>query len=121
MGFSSATTECGGDVGLLCYSEEIDDEIAQACHYLGSETCSKLAAVLVHGHVPYPSESGRGGLHWAVVGRLGVTRLFEWASASATSASYLWVMVLSGTQRARQRPRPNVRGLFHVELPEHGL
>ena len=36
MGFSSAAAECGGDVGLLSHSEETDDEIAQACHYLGS-------------------------------------------------------------------------------------
>ena len=36
MGFSSATAECGSDVGFLSYSEETDDEIAQSGHYLGS-------------------------------------------------------------------------------------
>ena len=54
MGFSGATAECSSDVGFLSHSEETDDEIAQSGHYLGSCACSHLAAVLVHGHVPYP-------------------------------------------------------------------
>ena len=54
IGFGSAATEGGGNVGLLFCSEETDDYIAQRSHYWGSRTGSKLAAVLVHGHVPHP-------------------------------------------------------------------
>ena len=53
-GFSGAATEGGGDIGFLSYSEEADDQVAQCGHYLGSGTCSHLAAVLIHGHIPYP-------------------------------------------------------------------
>ena len=54
MRFSSAATVGGGDVGFLFHSEHTDDQIALCRHHLRGCTCSHLAAVLVHGHIPYP-------------------------------------------------------------------